>query len=390
MKQRVLVLATHLSREYAGAAHAMITIVQALAKATWADVTVAAFTWDAALMPSNVRMVELRGTTWPDPFWRIDPLPDYWHALRLMAPASFGEFDVCYTQSIPLGLALRHRHPNIRIVSHPGQILWDREVLAESSAPMRWRRVNARIARWLEHSTYRQPNWQHLVSSKLVGSIRAKDLALDDELFKVAPLPVDTRRFDPAKVDRDVRKELGLEAADFVAVVVARLVPLKRVDAIIRAVAVQERRVVLLVVGNGPEQERLMGLARDLGVADRIRFVGRQDPPAYLAAANVFVLPSRIESFGLAYVEAMLMGLPCIGARYNPPEVLSAASEVIRDDIGFCVGDDAELAQCIASLADDPSRCAELGKRARAVALDRFTPDRYVQTLSEIATRRSA
>ena len=212
-RRRVLVLATHLSREYAGAAHAMITIIQALARTSWADVTVAAFTWDSSLMPSNVRLFQLHDTTWPDSFWRLSPLPDYWHALRLMSGSSLGEFDLCYSQSIPLSLAFRRRQPNIPIVSHPGCILWDREVLAESSAPMRWRRVNARFARWLEHSTYRQANWQHLVSSKLVGTIRATDFALDEQLFKVAPLPVDPHRFDPSTVDRDVRAELAWQPA---------------------------------------------------------------------------------------------------------------------------------------------------------------------------------
>jgi glycosyltransferase involved in cell wall biosynthesis len=384
-RRRVLVLATHLSREYAGAAHAMITIIQALARTSWADVTVAAFTWDSSLMPPNVRLFQLHDTTWPDPLWRLSPLPDYWHALRLMSASSLGEFDLCYSQSIPLSLAFRRRQPKIPIVSHPGCILWDREVLAESSAPMRWRRVNARLARWLEHSTYREANWQHLVSSKLVGTIRATDFALDEQLFKVAPLPVDPKRFDPSKVDRDVRAELGLAASDFVAIVVARLVPLKRVDAVIRAVAAQSRPVVLLVVGDGPERTSLEMLARNLGVADRVRFVGRQDPPPYLAAANVFVLPSRIESFGLVYVEAMLMGLPCIGLRYSPPDILSAAGEVIGDEFGFCVSNDAELRDCIERLSGDPEKCRELGERARAAALARFTPDRYVATLREIA-----
>ena len=83
----------------------------------------------------------------------------------------------------------------------------------------------------------------------------------------------------------------------------------------------------------------------------------------------------------------MLMGLPCIGLRYNPPDVLSAAGEVIGDDFGFCVSDDAELRDRIETLSGDPDLCRELGARARAAALGRFTPDRYVATLREIAAR---
>ena len=387
-RQSVLVLATYLTRDQAGAAHSTITIIDALARAPWADVTVAAFTWDQSLLPSNVRLIRLPEASWTDSFWRFHPLSDYWHAIRALQTEPLADFDMCYTQNIPLGLAFRRSQPDTPIVSHPGAILWEREVLEESTAPMRWRRLSARFARWLESRTYHQPHWQHFASSSVVAAIRADSFGIAKDLFEVAPLPVDPLRFDPSKVRRDIRPELGFAADDFVVIVVARLIQWKRVDAVIRAIANQPTHVALLVVGDGPEEIRLQSLARDLGVTDRVRFVGRQDPVPYLAAANVFVLPSSIESFGLAYVEAMLMGLPCVGLRNNPPDVLSAAGEVIGDgDFGFCVSSDDELRQRIEALSADPAACRQLGARARSVALDRFTPDRYIARLRDIAVR---
>ena len=385
-RSKILVLATYLTREQAGAAHSMLTIIEALARAEWADVTVAAFTWDESLIPANVRLVRLPEAKWPSPFWRLFPLPDYWHAVRVLGTLPLAQFDLCYTQNMPLGLAFRHHQAGTPVASHPGAILWEREVLDEDDSPMRWRRVSARFARWLEGRTHRQKNWHNLASSSLVAKIRARSFSIDEALFEVAPLPVDPVRFDPARVTRNVRAELGLGPSDFVAIVVARLLRWKRVDAAIRAIAAQPRPAVLLVVGDGPERGNLEALAMDLGIEDRVRFVGHQDPPPYLAAANLFVLPSLIESFGLAYIEAMMMGLPCIGLRYKPPEVLSAASEVIRDgEFGFCVSGDDELARCIETLSADPDHCRALGARAREVALCRYTPDRYIERLRDIA-----
>lgn len=382
---KILVLAPYLTAEQAGAAQSTITIVQALSRTGWANVTVAAFTWDESSIPSNVRLVRLREETWPAPAWRLFPLIDYWHALRELRAAPLGDYDLCYTQNIPLGLAYRRLHPDVPIASHPGAVLWNREVMEESSAPQRWRRVQARIARWLERRSYREPRWWHFASSRLVAGTRCATFGLNASVFEVAPLPIDPTRFDPSAIKRDVRQELGFAREHFVVVTVARLVPWKRVDAVLRAVAPLTEKVVLVVVGDGPERPRLEALASSLGMSDRVRFVGRQDPPPFLAAADLFALPSLIESLGLVYLEAMMMGVPCIALRYRPPNVLSAASEVVTDgEFGFCVNDDEELRTRIESLATAPALCRELGERARTAALARYTPDKYVDRLRTV------
>jgi len=385
---RVLILATFLTRDQAGAAQSIITIVQALARAGWADVTVAAHTWEADLFPDNVRLVRLRPEVWPGPFWRLFPLTHYWHARRVIRENALGDFDFCYTQSIAFGLAYREEFPDVPIASHPGSILWDREIMEESGAPFRWRRPQAAAARWMERRTYKQPRWVHIASSRLVADVRTSAFGLAPDTFRVAPLPIDPKRFDPGQVTRDVRGELGIEPDEFVVIVVARLVSWKRADAVIRAIASIAHPIQLLVVGEGPERQRLEVLADKLGIGKRVRFTGRQDPPPFLAAADLFVLPSLIESLGLVYLEAMMMGLPCIGLKYRPPDVLSAAGEVVLDgEVGFCVDGDEELRQRIEFLAADRDKCRALGARARQIALSRYTPDQYVSLLRGLAER---
>jgi glycosyltransferase involved in cell wall biosynthesis len=80
-----------------------------------------------------------------------------------------------------------------------------------------------------------------------------------------------------------------------------------------------------------------------------------------------------------------MMAVPCIALRYRPPNVLSAASEVVTDgEFGFCVSDDEELRSRIESLAAAPQLCRALGERARIAALARYTPDKYVDRLRAV------
>ncbi|WP_340562808.1 glycosyltransferase [Streptomyces sp. GSL17-111] len=127
-------------------------------------------------------------------------------------------------------------------------------------------------------------------------------------------------RFHPA-ARRRARALLGLAQDAFVVGGVGRLVPGKRFDVLVRAVAaLPDAR--LLLVGDGPQREALLRLAAALGAADRVVLTGERDGavaehgghepglPALLAAMDVFVSSSPEESFGLAALEALAAGLP--------------------------------------------------------------------------------
>ena len=113
----------------------------------------------------------------------------------------------------------------------------------------------------------------------------------------------------------------------------------------------------------------------------RITFVGRVDDGQLLAeyaACDIFVAPSRYESFGLIYLEAMRFGKPCIGTRTG------GIPEVVEDGVtGLLVppDDDMELARAIDLLAGDPDRRSELGRVGRGRYAGRFTTEAYIDRM---------
>ena len=149
--------------------------------------------------------------------------------------------------------------------------------------------------------------------------VRFYDAAPDK--IEVIPCGVDVDLFRP--VDRrEARQKLGI-GEDSVVLFVGRLEPLKGVDILLRAVAQLERASATRTVIVGGDQAdaemaRLRALCGDLGIAERVSFQGRmaqQELPLYYSAADVSVIPSYYESFGLVALESMACGTPVIASR---------------------------------------------------------------------------
>jgi glycosyltransferase involved in cell wall biosynthesis len=166
---------------------------------------------------------------------------------------------------------------------------------------------------------------------------RLSDCGVPDSRIHLVPNGLDARRyrFDPA-ARAAARTRLGISAPDFVVGGVGRLVPGKRFDALIRAIA-EVPRARLVVVGDGPERPALRRLAQGLGVTERVHLVGERggtiaptadpdlDIPALLSAMDVFVSPSTEECFGLAVLEALAAGLRVLHVTCPAVDDVSAA-----------------------------------------------------------------
>ena len=156
-------------------------------------------------------------------------------------------------------------------------------------------------------------------------------------------------------------------------VTVARLSPEKDVANLVRATAIAARQVDDLrveVAGGGSCLDDLKSLAAELGVAERVNFLGEvRDVPALLGRARMFVLPSLSEGIPLTVLEAMARGLPVVATR------VGGLPEVVDHGVtGLLIppADPAALAGAILEIWTDPDRCAQMGHAGRQCVEERF------------------
>jgi phosphatidylinositol alpha-1,6-mannosyltransferase len=203
---------------------------------------------------------------------------------------------------------------------------------------------------------------------------------------------VDAQRFRP-EVDgaADLRRSLARDD-EILMLTVGRLQARKGHDLVLKALGslpAGSPVVRYAVVGDGPDGPRLKALAADLGLLSRVHFVGVVPPealPAYYAAADIFIHPTRVEGedfegFGIVFLEAAAAGLPAIGGRSG------GAPEAIEEGrTGELVSgtDTEELRASIVRIAASRSARTTLGKAARERVLAQFTWERAADELREI------
>jgi D-inositol-3-phosphate glycosyltransferase len=205
-------------------------------------------------------------------------------------------------------------------------------------------------------------------------------LGIAPEKIRVIPCGVDTELFRPID-PQEARSHLGLGPGRFI-LFVGRLTPVKGLDTLIRAFRIlldqkwsNRRDVRLLVVGGEQEYPHLNSielrdLAESLGIVNRTIFLGPQQQsllPLFYASAEMCVLPSRHESFGMVALEAMACGKPVVASNVG-----GLAFSVVNNETGVLVpeGDPVALAMSLSYLLDHPELTRELGRKAAQRALN--------------------
>ncbi len=195
---------------------------------------------------------------------------------------------------------------------------------------------------------------------------------------------------DPAPFDRPVdvaakRRELGLDPGRPVVAVVARLLPQKHHSGFLRAMKLLKERSVEasgLIVGDGRLREELETETRELGLSDRVRFVGeRGDVPEVLLASDVVALSSIHEGMPLAILEGMAAGRPAVVTD------VGGCREVVEDGVtGFVVPprEPTALAMSIEKLVRSPELARAMGGAGRVRVRREFSLDRMVRRNQEI------
>jgi glycosyltransferase involved in cell wall biosynthesis len=228
-------------------------------------------------------------------------------------------------------------------------------------------------------AAYRAAEWGlgHF-SDRLVGVSQA---TVDDLVrLRVAP----RERFAVIPLGLELDRFLALEPpaaggeGDAVALYAGRLVPIKRVHLLLRALArarASGARLRLVVLGDGEVRPGLERLAQELGIAAAVTFLGyRDDVLPHLAEADVAVLSSANEGTPVALIEGAAAARPLVGSR------VGGVADVVAPGTGRLVesGDEEGLAAALAELAADPALRREMGVRAREHVRARYRAERLL------------
>jgi N-acetyl-alpha-D-glucosaminyl L-malate synthase BshA len=196
--------------------------------------------------------------------------------------------------------------------------------------------------------------------------------------IRVIPNFVDVERYQRRDV-KGLRARLAPRGEKLL-IHVSNFRPVKRVPAVVEVFSRVHARVAtrLLMVGDGPDLTEAVKLARHLGVAEHVDFVGEQDLLVpLLSASDVFLLPSAQESFGLAALEAMACEVPIVASR------VGGLPEVVDDGVsGFLhQPDDLDgMAASAVRLLTDADLYRRAAEAARRTAVERFSDQRIVPT----------
>ncbi len=168
-----------------------------------------------------------------------------------------------------------------------------------------------------------------------------------------------------------LKKKLGIKKKDFVVMTVSRLAKEKSVDRIInnhKELVKKYSNMKLLIVGDGPDIDKLKDEAKSLGVSDSVIFTGKvplSDIPIYYQLGNVFVTASKSETQGLTVVEAISSSLPVVAVKDD-----SFVNSVIEDFNGFVFTDDEKYINSISKLYEDKELYNRLSNQSRLLSED--------------------
>lgn len=176
------------------------------------------------------------------------------------------------------------------------------------------------------------------------------------------------------KLCDNLRKKLSPDGAPIL-VHLSNFRPVKRVKDVIEIArkVLAKIPVRLVMIGDGPERYDTEKLAREYCISDKVIFMGKQEEIyLVLSAADVFLLPSGLESFGLAALEAMSCGVPCITSDAG------GLPEVNRHGVcGYIapLGDTDKMSEYVIKILEDPNLKKELSRNARNYAFKNFHDD---------------
>jgi len=278
---------------------------------------------------------------------------------------------------VVIGLGRTWTQDILRVGGGPQSVFNRLTEAAYGSGPARlWKRLrralspSSTVISWLEARQFDAPASRHqrivCVSDLVRDWLLEAHPALDPARVGVVYNRPDLDRFAPPSPERraELRAAQGLAETDVVVCTAGTNFALKGVGTLIRALALLPPDFRLAVAG-GRGPERWLKLARELGVADRVRFAGKvADMPGFYGAADVFALPTFYDACSNAVLEALACGLPSISSSRNGSAVFVPGRHILSDP-----ADAPGLARLIRDAAAEPTQAT--GRPAFAWPEDR-------------------
>jgi glycosyltransferase involved in cell wall biosynthesis/O-antigen/teichoic acid export membrane protein len=225
--------------------------------------------------------------------------------------------------------------------------------------------LKVRVYEWLESLIMRNAHGVVAVSGEMRGML-AKDGVAHEKLFLIENL---------LTLQIHQKKQTASALGPLKLLFVGRLSPEKGCDVLIRSLSKVKADVEARVVGDGVERQRLENLCRNLGLQNKITFVGFQkDVLPHLQAADVLVMPSFREGQPLALIEALCMGLPVIASNVGGiPELI----EDQQNGFLFGPGNEEELAFLIERAAIERADLRDRSRMKSQGMITRFAPETW-------------
>ena len=221
-----------------------------------------------------------------------------------------------------------------------------------------------------------------LGNSKRVGELLQQADAVPTEKIRVIPNFVDDGLFEKSSRPTPLREQWSIGDDRPIVGILARLHPVKNHEMLIRAFAPISDTAWLVVAGGGERGDLLQGLVNDLGISERVRFLGEQAPDLRVQEGfDISVLTSFDEGFPNSVIEAMASGKPVVATRVG-----GVPDAVVEGETGFLIaaGDEDALTKSLTELIASPSLRRSMGDAGRELARARFSRAAIVSALENL------
>lgn len=200
--------------------------------------------------------------------------------------------------------------------------------------------------------------------------------------LEVVPNAVNVAHFSQSYTEKELtilKHRLGKKEGEYFLITTSRMVTKNAVDEVIRALPLIPSNLKFLILGIGPDEAMLRKLAKEMGVEDRVQFLGQvlhEDMPKYLKVSDIFIRPSRSEGLGNSFLEAMAAGLPVIATPVGgiPDFIFDPDQDPDKEPTGLfaSINDPASIARQVERLIANPALRNRLFINGRTLVAEKY------------------